>query len=159
MGSVKLTDKEKTDVLSSWSDFCKGDVVDSGAHLYFSLFKKHPDTKKMFGFAKDKELSDEEMLQSKRFRTHVKKVYDTFGSVVEAMDDMSAVSADLKEMGARHIKYGITMEQYEYIGTSLMFSLENKLGSDFTADQKKAWTALYSVIEAAMVEGMKEASK
>ncbi|XP_046359089.2 neuroglobin-like isoform X1 [Haliotis rufescens] len=159
-GSLReLSSKEKTDIRESWAEFNQGNVVDNAAHLYYKLFKEHPEAKEMFKFSKDTDISDEEMLKNKQFRGHVDGVVAVIGSAVNEIDDLTEVGKDLQHLGGKHYHYGITMKQYSHVGQCLLYAIQKKLGPNFTSDRKKAWVALYAVVETAMKSGMEEASK
>ncbi|XP_046567770.1 neuroglobin-like [Haliotis rubra] len=159
-GSVReLSSKEKNDIRESWAEFNEGNVLDNIAHLYYKLFGDHPEAKQLFKFSKDKDLSNEEMLKNKQFRGHLESLVAVLGSAVNELDDLTEVGKDLQHLGGKHYNYGITMKQYSHVGQSLLYALQTKLQGNFTPDRKKAWVALYAVVEVAMKSGMEEASK
>ena len=49
----------------------------------------------------------------------------------------------IKEMGKRHVGYGVKPEHYALVGGALLWTLEKGLGADFTSEVKAAWTETY----------------
>ncbi|XP_041350629.1 neuroglobin-like [Gigantopelta aegis] len=155
-----LTDIDKTLLRESWQEFNEGDIVENGAHMYLRLFSKYPETKTLFSFNKDEVISEDNYKTNSQFCRHVKKVFvDTLGTAINGMDDLPALAPTLKDLGGRHTGYGVTMKHYGILGQCLVYSLEHKLGSNFTKAKKQAWVNFFSVIAANMREGMEEQRK
>ena len=62
----------------------------------------------------------------------------------------------LKSLGARHVAYGVTSDQYVYVGIALLGTLEECLGVAFDAHAREAWTALYTFVSQTMKAGAAE---
>lgn len=86
-----------------------------------------------------------------------RKLMDMLGALITMLDQPAALSAELQEMGARHAGYGVEDAHYATVHTALLDMLGQTLGSDFTAEAARAWTALYAKVEAAMKSGAREA--
>jgi hemoglobin-like flavoprotein len=56
----------------------------------------------------------------------------------------------VQALGQRHRGYGVTAGQYGPVGAALLWTLEQGLGSDFTAETKAAWAEAYTTLAGAM---------
>jgi hypothetical protein len=59
----------------------------------------------------------------------------------------------LQELGAKHLDYGVSANDYKVVETALYFTLEKYLGSKWTSQLEKSWRAVYSFISKAMLKG------
>jgi hemoglobin-like flavoprotein len=59
----------------------------------------------------------------------------------------------LRELGRRHIGYGVKPDHYETVGAALLATLEKGLGQDFTPPVREAWVVCYTSIAREMLEG------
>ena len=48
------------------------------------------------------------------------------------------------ELGARHVKYGVTPAMYHFMGEAVIFTMKEMLGDKFDADMQNAWKLVYS---------------
>ena len=55
-------------------------------------------------------------------------------------------------MGVRHVDYGVQAEHYDIVGGTLLWTLEQGLGNDFTEEVKEAWTTAYGIISSTMID-------
>lgn len=62
----------------------------------------------------------------------------------------------LKELGQRHVAYGVRDEHYATVGSALIWTLGQGLGEDFTPEVREAWTAAYALLSGVMQEGARE---
>jgi nitric oxide dioxygenase len=73
--------------------------------------------------------------------------------VIENLRKPEALSAALKGLGARHVKYGALPEHYPLVGNSLLKTLEQYVGSAWTNEVKEAWIGAYGAITELMLDG------
>src|SRR6266446_5104789 len=52
----------------------------------------------------------------------------------------------VRDLGQRHVFYGVTLEHYSSVGRALIWTLEQGLGADFTPEVKEAWTTVYCLL-------------
>mgnify|MGYP006276269791 CR=1 FL=1 len=95
-----------------------------GMLFYDRLFAIAPETKSLF---------------KGDLRTQSRKLMDTLG-------DMPTLVTTLEGLAKRHVAYGVKDEHYAQVGDALMWTLQNGLGSAFTADARAAWAALYQSV-------------
>ncbi len=89
---------------------------------------------------------------------HARRVIGTVDLAVDLLEsnDMDTLLPALRDLGAKHAKYGVTYEHFPIVGEGLLDALEKALGDDFTPDVKEAWIGVYGVISDNMSAGMKE---
>lgn len=75
------------------------------------------------------------------------------GSAVELLERPDLLMPVLRQLGARHVRYGVDEAHYTTVGVALLRTLQEGLGSAFTAEVRDAWGAVYGVISGTMIEG------
>ena len=74
-------------------------------------------------------------------------------SAVKGLNDLDAMLPVVRQLGVRHVKYGVLDEHYDTVGSALLWTLEQGLGDKFTPQVKKAWTTAYELLATAMQMG------
>lgn len=100
--------------------------------FYEILFERYPQAKPLFG--RNAPAKQEEMLT---------------GALVAAMDhleDAPWLTNTLGELGRKHDDYGVTREMYDWVGASLLATLAEVAGKDWTPQLEGAWTDAYGAI-------------
>ena len=65
----------------------------------------------------------------------------------------------LKDLGAKHAKYGVAAEHYPVVGTAFLKTLKVGLGLVvFTPEVEAAYAAMWDVVSTTMLQGAKEAA-
>ncbi len=62
----------------------------------------------------------------------------------------------VRQLGARHVSYGVQESHYQTVGEALLWTLAQGLGTQFTAEVEAAWTAVYTVLATTMQEAAQE---
>ena len=97
-----------------------------------------------------------------QFRTELgeqgKKLMQMLGFCVSKLDLLEELVPAVKELGRKHEGYGVEEEDYATVGAALLWTLEQGLGPAFTPEVKAAWTAVYELLAATMLEGAKSAA-
>jgi len=75
------------------------------------------------------------------------KTLDTVVGSLDRLDDVLPVAALLAQ---RHVGYGVRPEHYDSVGTALLWTLEQALGTQFTPTLRQAWATAYGALAAAM---------
>ncbi|MBN9161262.1 MAG: flavohemoprotein [Myxococcales bacterium] len=112
--------------------------------FYEILFERYPQARPLFGGNSSKK--QQEMLQQ------------ALVSVLEHLEDASWLSSTLGALGAKHVDYGVTREMYDWVGDSLLATLAETLGDDWTANVKDQWSTAYGVIRDLMLAGVPQAT-
>jgi hemoglobin-like flavoprotein len=79
------------------------------------------------------------------------------GAAVAGLKNLDALAPVVRQLGARHVGYGVRTEHYQTVGTALLWTLEQGLGETFTPDVREAWTAAYGLLADVMQLGAVEA--
>jgi hemoglobin-like flavoprotein len=82
-----------------------------------------------------------------------KKLMQMIGAAVGLLDKPGALVAALESLGRRHVNYGVRDEHYATVGSALLWTLEQGLGSSFNAEVRGAWKAMYQVVAETMQRG------
>ena len=80
------------------------------------------------------------------------------GAAVRRLDRLEEIVPAVKQLGARHVQYGVKDEHYDTVAAALVWTLEQGLGPDFTPEVKEAWVAVYGVLAATMKEAAASAA-
>ena len=113
-------------------------IADKAAELFYGkLFEMDPSTEALF------EIGVEEQ---------GKKLMNTINLAVRGLNKTEALVPVLKELGRRHLNYGVQDEHYDTVAGALLWTLEQGLGDAFTPEVKEAWTAAYVLISGIMKE-------
>lgn len=75
-----------------------------------------------------------------------KKLMAALGVVVSNLKQPEKVIGTIQDMGKRHGGYGVEDQHYDTVGAALLWTLEQGLGEDFTADVRDAWTVAYGLV-------------
>ncbi|HRQ40877.1 MAG TPA: globin family protein [Chloroflexota bacterium] len=62
----------------------------------------------------------------------------------------------VRQLGVRHMGYGVQEQHYQTVGAALLWTLAQGLGEQFTAEVEEAWTAVYIVLATTMQEAVQE---
>ena len=79
------------------------------------------------------------------------KLMATLATVVGKLHALDEITGAVQDLGRRHVAYGVKPEQYETVGSALLWTLEQGLGPAFTPAVKAAWTAAYTLLAGAMI--------
>lgn len=79
-----------------------------------------------------------------------KKLMKMISTAVNGLDDLDAIMPAVEALGARHVGYGVKDADYDTVGTALLWTLEQGLSEDFTAEVKEAWTVVYTLLATTM---------
>ena len=76
---------------------------------------------------------------------------------VTGLDEPDKIIPAIKDLGKRHVGYGVKEEYYETVGEALLWTLEKGIGEDFTRDVKEAWAEAYKLLSDTMKSAAREA--
>ena len=79
------------------------------------------------------------------------------GVAVNGLRNLDTLAPVVRKMGARHVGYGVKTEHYQTVGSALLWTLEQGLGSFFTPQVRDAWAAAYELLATVMQMGAIEA--
>lgn len=74
------------------------------------------------------------------------KLVATIGVAVEGLDRLETLAPFVRDLGRRHVGYGAQAAHYATVGTALLATLEQTLGSNFTPEVREAWRETYTLL-------------
>jgi hemoglobin-like flavoprotein len=110
--------------------------------FYEILFQRYPKAKALF--VRNTPAAQEKMLA------------DALVAVMDHLEDVPWLTTTLKGLGAKHVGYGVTTEMYGWVGASLLATLAEVAGKDWTPGLEAAWTEAYGAISGLMQAGAAE---
>lgn len=111
-------------------------IAGTAADLFYNrLFEIAPEVRPMF---------PQDMKEQKV------KLMAMLGTAVSNLHRLDEILPAVKALGERHKGYGVTAAHYAPVGTALLWTLEQGLGSDFTPEVKAAWTETYTALAGVM---------
>ena len=71
-------------------------------------------------------------------------------TVVLGLDRLDSLQPAIQDLGRRHQSYGVENVHYDFVGTALLWTLEQGLGKEFTSQTRTAWAKAYDGLASAM---------
>ena len=78
------------------------------------------------------------------------KLMQMITATVRGLDRLDILLPVVRELGTRHLSYGVREEHYGPVGTALLWTLEQALREQFTPEVKSAWIKTYGVLSQTM---------
>jgi hemoglobin-like flavoprotein len=79
------------------------------------------------------------------------------GGAVRGLANPAPLMPVLKDLGARHLGYGVEEHHYDSVGDALIWTLQKGLGAEFTDELCDAWVAAYQLLSGVMQQGARDA--
>jgi hemoglobin-like flavoprotein len=106
--------------------------------FYERLFTLEPDARRLF---RDGDL-----------REQGRKLTAMITVAVNGLTRLEAIVPAVRELGRRHVSYGVTEAHYDTVGSALVWTLEQGLGDSFTPEVRDAWIGVYGLLAKTMQE-------
>jgi hemoglobin-like flavoprotein len=115
------------------STFAKVETIaETAAELFYNrLFELDPSVRHMF---------PENVTEQGR------KLMATLKVAVNGLTKLDTIVPVVQQLGARHQALGVHDSHYDTVGAALLWTLEQGLGNEFTAEVNDAWTATYTLV-------------
>jgi hemoglobin-like flavoprotein len=113
-----------------------------GALFYNQLFEISPEIRQMF----DKTAMPEQS----------RKLISMLNYIVGKLNNLESIMEEVTKLAKRHVKYGVTPQQYQPVGAALLWTLEKGLGTNWNEELAEAWTLCYTTLSEAMIEACEE---
>ena len=110
--------------------------------FYERLFTRFPQTRALFAAT--------DMFEQR------KKLQHSLALIVEHMQHPEELSGMLRELGQRHVTYGIRPEHYPLVGAVLLETFADFLGKHWTQAHHDAWVKGYEAVSSLMLQGTQE---
>ena len=138
-----MTPEQVTLVQTSWEKVVP--IADKAAELFYGkLFETDPALKPLF--------KGDMAEQGKKLMTMIT-------TVVRGMQNLDKLVPAIQDLGKRHVGYGVKDEHYDTVGGSLIWTLEQGLGEEFTPETKDAWVAAYTILATTMKDAAAEVTE
>lgn len=87
-----------------------------------------------------------------------KKLMQMIGYCVGKLDALAEIVPAVKDLGRKHAGYGVPESAFQTVGAALLWTLDQSLGATFSPEVEAAWTEVYGLLAATMIDGMQSAS-
>ena len=112
-------------------------IADAAAALFYGrLFETAPETRALF--------RGDMAVQGQ-------KLMAALATVVDGLGRIEAIAPAVRDLGKRHVAYGVRAEHYAVVGAALLWTLEQGLADDFTPELRAAWAAAYAALSEMMI--------
>ncbi|MEZ4866878.1 MAG: adenylate/guanylate cyclase domain-containing protein [Caldilineaceae bacterium] len=85
-----------------------------------------------------------------------RKLMNTLNVAVGALNAPDKIIPILQNLGRKHVGYGASDDAYQVVGEALLWTLQVRLGGEFTSDTKEAWIAAYGWLSQVMISAAQE---
>jgi nitric oxide dioxygenase len=117
-------------------------IAATAAELFYGrLFEIAPNLRPMF---------PEDLTEQK------KKLMAMLGTVVAGLDTLDTLMPAVRALGRRHGGYRVAPAHYTPVGSALLWTLEQGLGSAFTPPVRDAWATAYITLSTTMIDAANE---
>ena len=82
-----------------------------------------------------------------------RKLMNLLTTCIGRLHDFSALAPGIRELGARHVGYGVKPQHYATIGETLLWALARSLGAAFEPELRSAWVKVYELLAKTMQAG------
>jgi hemoglobin-like flavoprotein len=86
------------------------------------------------------------------------RLMSMISGAVGLLDRPETLHPLLRQLGARHVGYGVKDAHYAAVGTALLKTLPQGLGPAFTPEVPDAWGAFYGLVSRTMQQGAVKAA-
>jgi len=137
-----MTPEQTKLVQESWDQVKP--IADQAAELFYGrLFESDPALKPLF--------KGDMQAQGRKLMTMI-------GTAVSGLSKLDSIVPAVQDLGRRHVGYGVKASDYDTVGASLLWTLEQGLGDAFTDDVRAAWTETYRTLAGVMIDASEDAA-
>ena len=123
---------------SSFSQI-KAQETEFTTHFYTNLFADYPEVTPLFA--------------NTHMEKQAKQLFKSLVLVVDNLHRPDVLATALKDLGSRHLRYGVLPDHYPMVGSTLLKALSICLQSAWTSATEQAWSEAYTVITDFMLSG------
>jgi hemoglobin-like flavoprotein len=106
--------------------------------FYEILFARYPEVEPLF---------------SRNREEQAKMLQESIVAVLDHLEQPDWLQTELHTLGKRHVGYGVTAEMYPKVAESLIATLAEIAGDDWTPEMGVAWTDALNAVAGLMLEG------
>ena len=74
------------------------------------------------------------------------------GTAVGGLTQPETIVPALRDLGRRHVGYGVQAQHYDTVGAALLWTLEKGLGPAFTPETRQSWAQTHDLVAGVMKE-------
>jgi hemoglobin-like flavoprotein len=78
------------------------------------------------------------------------KLAQTLAFAVGGLHAPDGILDAVRQLGQRHVGYGVRAEHYDTVGQALVQTLQAAIGPAFTSEVREAWVAVYTLLASVM---------
>lgn len=113
-------------------------IANTAADLFYEkLFELDPQVRSLF---------PDDMANQKKMLMQMISV------AVASLRNPEKLIPAVQELGKRHVGYGVKDEDYQTVGTALLWTLEQGLGESWNDEVKAAWVTTYGILSDTMIK-------
>jgi hemoglobin-like flavoprotein len=86
------------------------------------------------------------------------KFTDELATIVEAISSFEAFAPRVRELGARHVGYGVQTQHYHAVGEALIGALATHLAPEWDDALEAAWRRAYNLVAEVMMAAAADVS-
>lgn len=131
-----MTEKQIQLVQQSWLQV-KPVAIQAGMIFYEKLFIAAPGVRYMF--------KDDLSMQAEKLVTML-------SYVVNRLNWLDEIIAEIEELGKRHQQYGAQPAHYDVVGRCLVETLKDGLAGKWTDELQEAWITAFGILKNAMLK-------
>lgn len=79
-----------------------------------------------------------------------RKLISFIGLAISSLGRVDNIIPGLRELGRKHLDYGVKDSDYDTFGAALIWALEQGLGEAFSVDVRNAWIQTYELLAGVM---------
>ena len=119
------------------------------------------DVSKLFSFGREAgfDPSPDSVASNPDVMKHGAKVVTLVGTAISLLTDLTTLVPVLKDLGAKHAKYGVIEAHYPVVGGAFLKTLSVGLGDGYTPEVAAAYTAMWGIVQSTMLAGVAEAAE
>jgi hemoglobin-like flavoprotein len=103
----------------------------------WNIFALEPEALKLYSF-KDVE----NLYSSPELKKHYGKLTSALDNAISLLGEEENLSIFLKELGNKHVGYGVKKEHYNIFGRAMLATIEARLNEEYTQFTKQSWISL-----------------
>jgi hemoglobin-like flavoprotein len=130
-----MTPEQLELVQSSYASLGSG-TREMAKDFYARLFASDPTTKELFTESPD---------------VMATKFADELGAIVEAITSYETFAPRVRDLAARHVRYGVQTRHYQPLGDALIATLAARLGPRWNPELEAAWRRAYNLVAELMM--------
>jgi len=128
-------------IRETWSVLASRGEEAIGVYLFRQIFTIAPEALQMFPFRNEPNTYD-----SPALKKHATGVVRTLGTAINGLENLPLLAPKLKELGLRHLQYGVVPSHYPVVGKALLNTIEYVLDSKYNSQVERAWKKVIGVV-------------